>query len=103
MLSNVTVTYKILFDNDDNPQFIIDNDGQISLARPLNFETQNSHSIGVIALTDSSPPISALTEVTLQVLDENDHAPQFESSTYILYLAENTEEGSPIMKGEIST
>ncbi|XP_045469521.1 fat-like cadherin-related tumor suppressor homolog isoform X5 [Harmonia axyridis] len=98
MLSNVTVTYKILSDNDDNPQFMIDNEGQISLARPLNFETQNSHSIGVIALTDSSPPISALTEVTLKVLDENDHAPQFESSTYILYLAENTEEGSSIMK-----
>ncbi|KAL3276606.1 hypothetical protein HHI36_011978 [Cryptolaemus montrouzieri] len=98
MVSNVTVTYKILSDSEENPNFMIDNEGQISLARPLNFETKSSHLIGVVALTDSSPPISALTEIVLQVLDENDHAPQFESSTYILYLAENTEEGTSIMK-----
>ncbi|KAK9874636.1 hypothetical protein WA026_005463 [Henosepilachna vigintioctopunctata] len=98
MLSKVPVRFKILSDSDENPQFMIDSEGQISLARPLNFEAQNSHLIGVVALTDSSPPISALAEITLQVLDENDHAPEFESSSYVLFLAENTAEGTSIMK-----
>jgi protocadherin Fat 1/2/3 len=35
----------------------------------------------------------------LKVLDENDHAPEFESSPYRLTLAENVEEGTSILKG----
>lgn len=95
----MTVHYKIISDSEDNPQFHIDNQGQISLARPLNFEAQATHLIGVLAMTDSSPPLTALAEVTLQVQDENDHAPQFESTAYTLHLAENVKEGTSIMKG----
>lgn len=98
MVSNVTVTYKILSGSDDNPQFAVDNQGQLTLARPLDFEAQTSHLIGVLAETDSSPPLTALTEITLQVLDENDHAPHFESSPYILNLAENIAEGTSVLK-----
>ncbi|XP_030767379.1 fat-like cadherin-related tumor suppressor homolog isoform X3 [Sitophilus oryzae] len=98
ILSNVSVTYQIVSDSDDNPQFLIDAQGQISLAKPLNFEAQPTHLIGVLALTDSSPPITALAEIVLQVQDENDHEPQFESSTYTLNLGENVKEGSTIMK-----
>lgn len=72
----------------------------MSLARPLNFEMQSSHLIGVLALTDSSPPLTALAEIMLQVQDENDHAPQFESGTYMLNLGENVEEGTTIFRGE---
>lgn len=101
MASNVKVTYQIISDFDERPQFEVDNQGQISLAKPLDFETQDTHLIGVLALSDSSPPMTALAEITLRVLDENDHAPQFESSPYIIYLAENTEEGTPILKGNL--
>ncbi|KAJ8945175.1 hypothetical protein NQ314_009307, partial [Rhamnusium bicolor] len=114
IVSNVSVYFEIISDFEDGPQFHIDSLGQISLARPLNFETQSSHLIGVLALTDSSPPLTALAEIILQVQDENDHAPAFESSTYLLNLAENVEEGTSVLKviahdqdqgsnGEVST
>ncbi|CAH0554100.1 unnamed protein product, partial [Brassicogethes aeneus] len=98
ILSNVSVTYQIVSDSDDNPQFNVDGQGQISLARPLNYEAQNTHVIGVLALTDSSPPLAALAEITLLVQDENDHAPQFESSSYVLNLAENVDPFTSILR-----
>lgn len=98
-MSNVSVTYQIISDFDGKPQFEVDSQGQITLARPLDFEAREWHLIGILAQSDSSPPLTALAEVTLQVLDENDHAPQFESNPYIIYLAENTEEGTSILKG----
>lgn len=100
MVSNVSVTYKILSGSEENPQFTVDSQGQVILARPLDFEAQVSHLIGIVAETDSSPPLTALVEITLQVLDENDHAPHFESNPYIVDLAENTEEGTSILKGK---
>ncbi|XP_063909335.1 fat-like cadherin-related tumor suppressor homolog isoform X4 [Zophobas morio] len=98
MASNVSVTYQIISELDERPQFEVDSQGQITLAKPLDFESQDSHLIGILALSDSSPPMTALAEVALKVLDENDHDPQFESSPYIVYLAENTEEGTSILK-----
>nr|XP_022919754.1 fat-like cadherin-related tumor suppressor homolog isoform X3 [Onthophagus taurus] len=98
MISNVTVSYKILSGSEDSPTFAVDSQGHLSLARPLNFESQVSHVIGILAETDSSPPLTALVEITLQVLDENDNAPHFESSPYVINLAENTEEGTSILK-----
>lgn len=100
MVSNISVNFRIISDYDDDPQFSIDSQGQISLAKPLNFEAQSSHFIGVLALTDSSPPLVALAEIVLQVQDENDHAPQFESNLYHLSLAENVEEGRSVLKGK---
>ncbi|XP_050293822.1 fat-like cadherin-related tumor suppressor homolog isoform X3 [Anthonomus grandis grandis] len=98
ILGNLTVNYEIVSDWDDSPQFTIDSQGQVSLAKPLNFEKQQTHLIGVLALTDSSPPLTALAEIVLQVQDENDHAPQFESGTYVIQLAENVVEGTSILK-----
>ncbi|CAG9865049.1 unnamed protein product [Phyllotreta striolata] len=98
MISNISVNYEIISDSDEDPQFTIDSQGQISLAKPLNFEAQSSHFIGVLALTDSSPPLVALAEIVLQVQDENDHAPQFESNLYHLNLAENVQEGRSVLR-----
>lgn len=99
MASNVSVSYQIISELDEKPQFEIDDQGQVILAKPLDYETQDSHLIGVLALSDSSPPMTALAEIVLKVLDENDHAPQFETSPYIIYLSENTEVGTSILKG----
>ncbi|XP_031337329.1 fat-like cadherin-related tumor suppressor homolog isoform X2 [Photinus pyralis] len=98
MASKVPVSYKILSDNEENPQFFVDSIGQLTLARPLDYESVTSYIVGISAETDSSPPLTSLTNIILQVLDENDHAPLFESSPYILSLAENTDEGTSILK-----
>lgn len=100
IVSNVSTAFQIISDFDDTPQFHIDSQGQISIAKPLNFEHQSNHLIGVLALTDSSPPLTALAEIALQVQDENDHAPHFESNSYMLYLGENVAEGTSILRGK---
>ncbi|XP_014488108.1 PREDICTED: fat-like cadherin-related tumor suppressor homolog [Dinoponera quadriceps] len=97
-VTNSTVTYRIISGDEDNPLFTIDSHGQITLARPLDRELKDSHLIGVLAETDSSPPLTALAKISLQVLDENDHAPKFESNPYAISLAENIEEGTSILK-----
>lgn len=101
MITNISVTFQIISEQDENPLFSIDGQGQLTLARPLDFESQVSHVIGVLASTDSSPALTTLVEIVLQVLDENDHAPHFESSPYILNLAENVGEGTSILKGMV--
>ncbi|XP_017769468.1 PREDICTED: fat-like cadherin-related tumor suppressor homolog isoform X4 [Nicrophorus vespilloides] len=98
LVSNVSVSYKIISGSEEDPEFAVDGQGQVSLARPLDFERRVSHLIGILAETDSSPPLTALDEITLQVLDENDHAPHFESTPYTLNLAENVNEGTSILK-----
>lgn len=100
-VSNVSVNYRIVSDFEDNPQFSIDGQGQLVLARPLDFESHSFHMVGILAETESSPPLTALANVMLQVLDENDHAPHFESNPYVLDLAENVGEGVSILKGRI--
>lgn len=97
-VTNSTVTYRIVSGDEDNPLFTIDSHGQITLARPMDRELKDNHLIGVLAETDSSPPLTALAEISLQVLDENDHAPKFESNPYAINLAENIEEGTSILK-----
>jgi protocadherin Fat 1/2/3 len=85
--------------SEDVPLFAVDAQGQLSLAHTLDRELQDSHVVAIRAESESSPPLTALAEVTLKVLDENDHAPEFESSPYRLALAENVEEGTSILKG----
>lgn len=97
-VTNNSVTYRIISGSEDSSQFSIDSHGQITLAKPLNREVKDNHLIGVLAETDSSPPLTALAEISLQVLDENDHAPKFESNPYAIGLAENIEEGTSILK-----
>lgn len=78
--------------------FAVDSSGQLTVASPLDRETHDSHLVAVLAETDSSPPLTALAEFLLSVLDENDNQPQFESSPYVIQLAENVEEGTSILK-----
>lgn len=97
-VTNTTVTYRIVSGSEESPSFAIDSNGQITVARPLDRETKDNHLIAILAETDSSPPLTALAEISLQVLDENDHPPIFESNPYSISLAENVEEGTSILK-----
>nr|CAD7395413.1 unnamed protein product [Timema poppensis] len=101
-VTNSSVHYRLVSGSEEAPQFAIDANGQLTVARTLDREAKDSHLIGVLAETYSSPPLTALAEVTLKVLDENDNAPEFESSPYKITLAENVEEGTSILKGSYS-
>ena len=52
---------------DADQLFSIDDDGQIYLAQPLDRETSDVHVLTVAAATDASPPLTAFTEVIVQV------------------------------------
>uniref|UniRef100_A0A453Z051 Uncharacterized protein n=2 Tax=Anopheles gambiae TaxID=7165 RepID=A0A453Z051_ANOGA len=95
---NVTARYRILSDELEEPQFTINDAGQLRLAKTLDREVRDAHLIAILAETDSSPPLTAVTEIVLHVQDENDNTPIFESNPYSFALAENIEKGSSIMK-----
>ena len=97
-VTNSSVKYRIIPGVEASSLFTIDQNGQITLTEPLDREVRDHHLIGILAETDSSPPLTAFTEISLQVLDENDHAPKFESNPYVLSLAENIDEGTAILK-----
>nr|XP_018896045.1 PREDICTED: fat-like cadherin-related tumor suppressor homolog isoform X2 [Bemisia tabaci] len=78
--------------------FSIDDEGQIQLTGQLDHETASRHVIGVLAYTDSSPPLTALSEIHLQVLDVNDNSPRFHSEEYHVSVAENIPKGTQILK-----
>lgn len=99
LTGNVTARYRIISADDKNdPQFAINDDGELRLAKTLDRETKDSHYIAILAETDSSPPLTAVLEIVLRVQDENDNSPIFESSLYSLLLAENVDKGSSILK-----
>lgn len=97
LVSEMPVKYKLL---SGKTLFNIDGDGQITLVGQLDREKESSHVIGVLAYTDSSPPLTSVTEITLQVLDYNDNKPYFDSERYDVHIAENIKEGSWILKGD---
>jgi protocadherin Fat 1/2/3 len=81
-----------------SPFFSVDDQGQIYLSLPLDRETCDIHIITVVASTDASPPVIAFTEVIIQVLDSNEHPPEFESNPYQVVVAENSEKGSSVIR-----
>lgn len=103
LANNITATYRILSEPRDSQseqlaQFTINAAGELRLARSLDRETTDLHHIGVLAESDSSPALSAYSEIQLHVQDENDNAPIFESARYALLLAENVEKGTAVMR-----
>nr|CAD7568523.1 unnamed protein product [Timema californicum] len=97
-VTNTSVRYLLVSGSEQTPQFAVDSSGRLTLLRSLDRELQDSHLIAVLAETDSSPPLTALTQVTLKVLDENDNAPEFDSSPYKMTLAENVAEGTSVLR-----
>lgn len=97
-VTNMTVKYRIVSYDEESQPFSIDQSGQIALSSPLDRESKDSYLIGVLAETDSSPPLTALAEISLHILDENDHQPIFESNPYNIEVAENVNEGSSILR-----
>lgn len=97
LVTDVTVKYKLVSSGN---MFSIDNDGQVQLTGQLDREKSPYHVIGVLAYTDASPPLTALSEIYLQVIDTNDNVPDFENEIYTISVAENIAEGTSIVKGE---
>lgn len=99
MMTNVTVSYRIISGQEDNALFAIDEAGSLTLQHSLDRELADHHHIAVLAETHTSPSLVALAEITLKVLDENDNAPQFHSNSYATVISENVDEKTSVIKG----
>lgn len=98
MTGNRTVTCRLISSGENFPFSVDPKTCRVTLSSSLDREAKDSYLIGVLAETESSPPLTALAEISLQVLDENDHAPKFESNPYSIVVAENIDEGTSILK-----
>ena len=100
--SNETLVYSIVTGTNpqtNNPEvFSISQLGKITLTGDLDHEKITSYVLTIRAETETSPPLVAYTEVTVQIMDVNDNVPVFESNPYIVSLAEHVNIGSKVIK-----
>lgn len=84
-------------DRNDAGRFRIDKFGRISVNEPLDRETKSKHVLA-IQLKDKTTFAVEYFYVIIQVMDENDCVPFFDSAAFYLSVAENQEVGSEIFK-----
>ncbi|XP_042896565.1 fat-like cadherin-related tumor suppressor homolog isoform X3 [Parasteatoda tepidariorum] len=78
--------------------FSISESGKIVLNSALDRESTATYKLVVKAETSLSPPLIAFCDITINVMDENDNRPTFESNPYVLNIAENIAKGTSILK-----
>lgn len=84
-----------IIDGDERNEFYIGRDnGNILLAKKLDWETQNEYNL-TISVTDGVHTV--LTQLYVTVIDINDHRPEFTESTYKIDISENIDEGTEIL------
>lgn len=90
-----TVSYVFTDGRSVNGPFQINSlTGLITVLSALDYEVQQSHSLRVRASDGSR---SAVADVYVRVLDENDNSPKFNQSTYSKEISENVTVGSTLL------
>ena len=72
--------------------------GALTLAAELDRELRDRISLVVSAVDGGVPSLTSSTTVNIQVLDENDNAPTFPTTTYLVNVREGVTVGSSIFK-----
>lgn len=105
MTTSEPVNFRIISkdgNEEQNALFNIDPAGQLTVAGKLDREIKDSYIVTVLAETEDDLPLSTFADITIKILDENDNAPTFESNPYYVEVAENIEEGTSIIRGDIT-
>ncbi|XP_057655100.1 cadherin-related tumor suppressor [Diorhabda carinulata] len=96
---NGDVFYKIIGGNDDGHFEIDESTGQITLLRPLDRETTSKYVLKVIAHDAGlMKQLTSTTTVSIDVLDENDNAPEFTQSESRISVNEMTLVNTELIK-----
>ncbi|KAF7994935.1 hypothetical protein HCN44_004407 [Aphidius gifuensis] len=90
--SNAAIRYAIIGGNTQNTFSIDSLSGDVTLVKPLDYETTDSYRIVVRAQDGGSPARSNTTQLIVHVQDINDNSPRFFTSL----LQETVSEGVPI-------
>ena len=90
--------FYFITDGNSDRQFRMDEaTGQILLNRPLDRESVQRYVLTVSARDAGTPPLSTSTTVTVDVLDENDNAPEFMHSETKISVLETLPIGSQLV------
>lgn len=76
--------------------------GQLSVAAALDHETVSRYVLEVECWDGGSPPLSARTQVRLEVVDVNEHAPQFDRANYTVAVPEGRPAGWAVLSWSLS-
>ncbi|XP_046357342.2 protocadherin Fat 4-like [Haliotis rufescens] len=91
---NGTITYSILNKNEQTPFEIDEQSGQLKTSGNLDRERTPSYTLTIQAKDGGNPSRSAVTNVTILVLDVNDNAPIFSPESYTKTIKENALHGT---------
>ena len=98
--NNSAVTFTIAMDFSQG-RFLLDpNTGIVTTTTPLNREQRDEYDILVRAVDHGVPPLYSEANVTIRVLDANDHRPQFVQRLFEGSVPENSPSGTPILPVE---
>lgn len=96
--NNAAIRYAIISGNTQS-QFSIDSlTGDVSLVKPLDYETLRSYRLVIRAQDGGSPARSNTTQLLINVKDVNDNAPRFYTSLFQESIQENAPAGYSIVK-----
>lgn len=95
--TNAQVTYDIASNN--NETFHIDDAGQITLIKCVDFEVNKFHKMAVVAKDNGFPKLVSIPPafVDIYIVDVNDNSPVFDMSFYESAIAENATAGQQIL------
>lgn len=88
--SNSVIVYTIQSGNENQIFFLEKATGSLSILKPLDYESNNKmFKLSIRAADQGEPSLSNITTLTINVLDENDNAPNFTSSLIRVNVKEN--------------
>ncbi|TRY62766.1 hypothetical protein TCAL_04907 [Tigriopus californicus] len=94
------VRYKMASENyqGEDSLFQVDQDGRIIINGHLDRELKSKHGLTILAENDASPTLNSYYDLTIQILDENDNAPKFQSPKYEVSLFEAVEPHTSVIQ-----
>ncbi|XP_062598426.1 protein dachsous-like [Saccostrea cucullata] len=87
---NGVLAFSIIGGNDEGHFAIDRSSGLLVIQQTLDRETTPSYTLTIQVQDQGTPQRSAVKQISVHVLDINDHAPQFSQSTYTVSIPENS-------------
>jgi len=79
------------------PEFVLSSDGLLTVASQLDFESQMLYLLTIQAVDGGSPQLTGTSQLTINILDQDDLPLQFSSSTFNASVPENVTVGSTVL------
>ncbi|KAF7648827.1 hypothetical protein LDENG_00151130, partial [Lucifuga dentata] len=95
--ANGVITYFITPGNQYLPFSIGESSGLLTLIKDLDFEKEEIHHLHIKAVDKGWVSKTGVLNVTVIVMDVNDHPPVFSTSEYIISVDENSELGTTVL------